>query len=84
MTRYRIEVQSTVTGNYDEYTSRKIPVDENMMRSLVAHLKRSGAGGRIVDTNSRLVVETWPRTYVPEELDATRIRIQLLREKICL
>jgi hypothetical protein len=55
---YRLDLR-LVTGEWIEYTSLKVPVSREMADALGRGLKRQGAGGRIVETPSGVVVEEW-------------------------
>ena len=55
---FRVDLQ-LVTGEWIEYSSLKKPVTREMAEALGRGLKRQGAGGRIVEVPSQVVVETW-------------------------
>ncbi len=76
---FRVDVQSTTTDEYESFSGR-LPVTRAMAGSLAEHLRRSRAGGRVVEVKTGEVIDEWERTYVPEPADALRDRIQALRD----
>ena len=59
---YQVLFLITDLGKYEAYTSRKRPLDLGMARAYRAHLERSGTSGRIVDLETKEVVEEWTCT----------------------
>jgi hypothetical protein len=60
-TTYRVDIFIPGTGSYTPYTAPKgtgLPLCE----SLASHLKRNGAGGRIIELPSGVVKEEWKPT----------------------
>jgi hypothetical protein len=76
---YRVDILLPTQG-YAEYTSRR-GVALAMAESLAAHLKRNQTGGRVVEIPSGLVLDEWPPTGTPQAINATRDRVQELREQ---
>jgi hypothetical protein len=76
---YRVDVQSTTTDEYESFSGR-LPVTRAMADSLAEHLRRSKAGGRVVEVRTGEVVDEWARAYAPEDPNALRDRIQAMRD----
>jgi hypothetical protein len=76
---YRVDV-IVPTGGYVEYTSRR-GVAKGMATSLADHLKRNGAGGRMVELPSGEVLDEWARK-APASPDTERDKIQALRDAL--
>jgi hypothetical protein len=74
--KYRVDVLTPLEA-YIPYTTMR-GVDRAFANSLAEHLRRHGAGGRIVCSGG--IVDEWPRTYAPA-IDETRNRVQQLREQ---
>jgi hypothetical protein len=76
---YRVDI-ILPHGVYAEYTS-KSGVDLPLANSLATHLKMHGAGGRIVQVPSGLVLDEWSRTYTPHEVNDYRDIVQAMRHQ---
>ncbi len=58
-TGFQVQVLVNETGLYTAYSSQKRPESWEMAESLAAWLKKSGAGGRIVDLSNGGTVDQW-------------------------
>jgi len=74
-----VDVQSTTTDGFESFSGR-LPVTRAMADSLAEHLRRSKAGGRVVEMRTGEIVDEWERAYVPEDANALRDRIQAMRD----
>jgi len=80
ITGYRVEVLAVETEKYETFFGGNPPCTLDMATSMATHLKRSKAGGRIVEAATGVVIEEWPRTYTPEPPGAMRARVQAIRD----
>jgi hypothetical protein len=78
---YRVDVLSVETETYETYSGGAVPLTLGMATSLATHLKRSKAGGRVVEMLSGRVIDEWERTYTPNPTPS-RERVQALRDRL--
>ncbi len=60
---YRVDVLSVETEAYEVYCGGKEYLTLAFATSLANHLKRSKAGGRVVEMPTERVVDEWKRAY---------------------